>query len=144
MFLTNLSRIIRQKVKASEVLTAYLEQCKDPHWTSYFIKVSDVENDQFGRSYFNWTLKSGANYQILRTTCYPFIKYHCTKSEIVDLSFQDSFFRVLKIINLGIPMLFYGIAAIFLIRHTEIVHLPKSDKKVKIYFLLKEDKGSKF
>jgi hypothetical protein len=140
MFLT---RIVRQKVKASEVLTAFLDQ-SNPIWTSYFVKLSDVQNDQWGRSHFNWTLKSGANFHILRTTCWPYIKYHCTRNEIVDLKAQDNFFRFLKVINLGIPMLFYGIAAIFLIRHTEIVNIPKSGQKVKIYFLLKEDKGSRF
>lgn len=26
--------------KASEVLTAYLKQCNEPMWTSYFVRVS--------------------------------------------------------------------------------------------------------
>lgn len=41
-------------------------------------------------------------------------------------------------------MLFYGIAAIFLIKHVEIVALKDIDKKVKIYFLYPEDKGSAY
>lgn len=68
MLLTNILKSNLKKVKASEVLTAYLIQTKDPHWTSYFVKLSDVENDQWGKSHFNWTLKSGSNYHILRTT----------------------------------------------------------------------------
>lgn len=59
MYLSNILRINLQKAKASEVLTAYLTQCKDPHWTSYFVKAADVENDQWGKSHFNWTLRSG-------------------------------------------------------------------------------------
>nr|XP_036213490.1 uncharacterized protein C15orf61 homolog isoform X3 [Bactrocera oleae] len=109
------------KPKASELLTAYLKQCNEPPWTSYFVKFRDVENDQRG--------------------CYPYMKYHCSKRAIQDLSMEDKFFRFLKVINLGLPMLFYGLAAIHLISHTELVHLPNGDR-VPIYFLYAEDKGS--
>ncbi|XP_053954064.1 uncharacterized protein C15orf61 homolog [Anastrepha obliqua] len=129
------------KPKASEVLTAYLKQCNEPPWTSYFVKFKDVENDQRGWSHFNWTLDSGANYHILRTGCYPYMKYHCSKRAIQDLSLEDRFFRFLKVINLGLPMLFYGLAAIHLITHEELVHLPNGDR-IPIYFLYAEDKGS--
>lgn len=46
------------------------------------------------------------------------------------------------IINLilGIPCLLYGLAAIMLIKHEEIVNTPSG--QVKIYFLLVEHKGS--
>ncbi|XP_075162743.1 uncharacterized protein C15orf61 homolog [Haematobia irritans] len=137
-----LSRILF-KPKASQVLTAYLKQCNEPPWTSYFIKLKDVENDQWGKSHFNWTLDTGANYHILRTACYPYLKYHCTKREFQDLSLEDKFFRFLKIINLGLPMLFYGLAAIRLISHEESVIMPNGDK-ISIYFLYEEDKGSRF
>ncbi|ALC47825.1 CG34148 [Drosophila busckii] len=71
------------------------------------------------------------------------MKYHCSKREVQDLSLEDKFFRFLKIINLGLPMLFYGLAAIHLISHTEVVHV--SDKiNVPIYFLYAEDKGASF
>ncbi|CAD6994471.1 uncharacterized protein C15orf61 homolog [Ceratitis capitata] len=129
------------KPKASEVLTAYLKQCNEPPWTSYFVKFKDVENDQRGWSHFNWTLESGANYHILRTGCYPYMKYHCSKRAIQDLSLEDKFFRFLKVINLGLPMLFYGLAAIHLISHKELVHLP-SGERIPIYFLYAEDKGA--
>ncbi|XP_018784673.1 PREDICTED: uncharacterized protein C15orf61 homolog isoform X4 [Bactrocera latifrons] len=76
------------KPKASEILTAYLKQCNEPPWTSYFVKFRDVENDQRGMSHFNWTLYSGANYHILRTGCYPYMKYHCSKRAIQDLSME--------------------------------------------------------
>lgn len=61
----------------------------------------DVENDQWGRSHFNWTLDNGTNYHILRTGCYPYMKYHCTKRPIQDLSLDDRFMKFIKIINLG-------------------------------------------
>ncbi|KAM7361993.1 uncharacterized protein C15orf61 homolog [Cochliomyia hominivorax] len=131
------------KPKASHVLTTYLKQCNEPPWTSYFVKLKDVENDQWGKSHFNWTLDTGTNYHILRTACYPYLKYHCSKREIQDLSLEDKFFRFLKIINLGLPMLFYGLAAIRLISHQETVFMPDG-KKVIIYFLYPEDKGSRF
>ncbi|XP_023300393.2 uncharacterized protein C15orf61 homolog [Lucilia cuprina] len=131
------------KPKASHVLTAYLKQCNEPPWTSYFVKLKDVQNDQWGKSHFNWTLDTGTNYHILRTACYPYLKYHCSKREIQDLSLEDKFFRFLKIINLGLPMLFYGLAAIRLISHEEIVIMPDGEK-VTIYFLYAEDKGSRF
>ncbi|XP_055905423.1 uncharacterized protein C15orf61 homolog [Eupeodes corollae] len=131
------------KPKASEVLTAYLKQCNEPPWTSYFVKLKDVQNDQYGRSHFNWTLDTGTNYHILRTGCYPYLKYHCSKREYQDLTIEDKFFRFLKIVNFGLPMLFYGLAAIRLISHTEVVDVNEKTK-VPIYFLYEEDKGSRF
>lgn len=108
--------------RASEVMTAYLKQCNEPPWTSYFIRVGvllaivssyriiqnfpslqqiDVRNDQWGESHFNWTLESGANYHILRTGCYPYMKYHCTKRPYADLSIDNYFFNAMKVINFG-------------------------------------------
>lgn len=126
--------------KASEVLTAYLKQCNEPPWTSFFVKLKDIENDQYGLSHFNWTLDSGTNYHILRAGCFPYIKYHCSKRLYQDLSLEDQFFRFLKIINFGLPLLFYGIAATQLITYSEIVFV--RNYKIPIYFLYKEDKGS--
>ncbi|CAD7084340.1 unnamed protein product [Hermetia illucens] len=136
-----LTRILL-KPKASEVLTAYLKQCNEPPWTSYFVKFKDVENDQFGKSHFNWTLDTGANYHILRTGCYPYLKYHCSKRPWQNLDTEDKFFRILKVMNLGLPLLFYGLAATWLISHKETVRLQEGD--VTIYFLYAEDKGSQF
>ncbi|XP_053678156.1 uncharacterized protein C15orf61 [Anopheles nili] len=130
------------KPKVSEVLTAYLKQCNEPPWTSYFIKHSDVRNDQFGWSHFNWTLDTGTNYHILRTGCYPYMKYHCTKRPWQNLTLEDRFFRCIKVANLGLPQLFYGLAAVFLIRHVELVKVESAAAPVPIYFLYAEDKGS--
>lgn len=156
-FLCNL-----RKSKSSEVLSAYLKHCDEPPWTSYFIKVSDgggclagfsefslfqladCENDLKGKTSFNFTLDTGANYHILRTWCYPYIKFHCTKSEVKDLSIENKFYELIKVLNLGIPLVLYGVAAIFLIKHDETVDIPRTKAKVKIYFLIPEEKGSRY
>ncbi|XP_050343605.1 uncharacterized protein C15orf61 isoform X1 [Nymphalis io] len=124
---------------SSEVLTSYLSQCKEPPWTSYFVKYSSVSDDQFGMSNFNWKV-GNSNYQILRTGCFPYIKYHCSRKEEEDLVISDRFMRIIKIVNLGIPCLLYGLAATQLIKHEEIVYTSKGS--VIIYFLLPEHKGS--
>ncbi|RVE42876.1 hypothetical protein evm_012494 [Chilo suppressalis] len=126
---------------SSDVLTSYLAQCNEPPWTSYFVKYSSVKDDQFGMSNFNWNVGS-SNYQILRTGCFPYIKYHCSKREKENLDVSDKFMRAVKVINLGIPCLLYGLAATQLITHSEIVHTSKGP--VKIYFLLPEHKGSQY
>lgn len=163
---------------ASEVLSSYLKQCDPPPPPSFFIKLSfsqflqkemlqfcfvefqysSIYDDHWGKSHFNWKVRN-SNYHILRTGCFPYIKYHCTKRKVQDLTIEDTFFRIIKITNLGIqfyhcsrhyktilfffagfPCLAYGIAAIFLIRHVELVETPKGS--VFIYFLYPEDKGS--
>ncbi|KAK1136698.1 hypothetical protein K0M31_001240 [Melipona bicolor] len=136
-------KIISKKTKplASEVLTSYLLQTNEPPWTSYFIKYTDVVNDQKGMSHFNWPV-GNSNYHVLRTGCFPYIKYHCTKRPQQDLNLEDKFFKAIKLLNLGIPTLMYGLAAIFLIRHREIVKTSQGD--VVIHFLLPEDKGSMY
>ncbi|KAM3967279.1 uncharacterized protein C15orf61-like isoform 1-T1 [Aphomia sociella] len=129
------------KPTSSEVLTAYLMQCNEPPWTSYFVKYRSIKDDQFGMSNFNWKVGS-SNYQILRTGCFPYIKYHCSKRKPEDLETSDKFMRAIKIVNLGIPCLLYGLAATQLIKHEEIVNTNKGP--VTIYFLLPEHKGSQY
>ncbi|XP_029056373.2 uncharacterized protein C15orf61 homolog [Osmia bicornis bicornis] len=129
----------KAKPLASQVLTSYLLQTNQPPWTSYFVKYADVVNDQRGMSHFNWPVGS-SNYHVLRTGCFPYIKYHCTKRPRQDLTVEDKFFKAIKLLNLGIPTLMYGLAATLLVRHQEIVKTAQGD--VTIYFLLPEDKGS--
>ncbi|KAL5234828.1 hypothetical protein ACI65C_002238 [Semiaphis heraclei] len=86
--------------QASTVLTKYLRQTNEPPWTSFFIKYTSVIDDQRGRSHFNW--KTGdSNYHVLRSGCFPYIKYHCTKRPYEDLRVEDRLFNILKIVNLG-------------------------------------------
>lgn len=91
-----------KKVKptCSLVLTNYLKQTNEPPWTSYFVKYSSVVNDQRGQAHFNWKV-GNSNYHILRTGCYPYIKYHCTKRPYEDLSADNTLMRVIKVLNLG-------------------------------------------
>lgn len=140
----------------------------------------DVYNDQWGFSHFNWTLDSGANYHILRTGtnynlifiyiiqvalldilfligCYPYMKYHCTKRPLQDLSFDDNFIKLIKVLNLGklnwkfiissslwsqyitdyemqfllkgIPQLMYGLSAIMLLRFGKNAHVEYVDMR---------------
>lgn len=87
------------KPTASQVLTAHLTARNSP-WTSFFIPYSCIINDHWGWSHFNWSA-GGCNYQILRTGCYPYIKYHCSRRSVSDLTFEDKFFKAIKILNLG-------------------------------------------
>ncbi|KAG8181730.1 hypothetical protein JTE90_028269 [Oedothorax gibbosus] len=120
--------ILLKRPHASEVLSCHLKQRKYPPWTSYFVKSNSIINDQFGLSHFNFTVDK-ENYHILRTGCFPFIKYHCTKRPFQNLKAENNFFKALKILNLGLPTLAYGIGAYFLIKHEETnlpVKFPKS------------------
>ncbi|XP_077323790.1 uncharacterized protein C15orf61 homolog isoform X2 [Lithobates pipiens] len=131
----------RPRPTASEVLTRHLLQRNLPPWTSFCVKYSAADNDQFGLSNFNWEVK-GANYHILRTGCFPFIKYHCSRAAPQDLRLLNRFFTSLKAINLGIPTLMYGLGSWMFARVTETVHT--SCGPVTIYFLIKEDEGAVF
>jgi len=82
----------------------------------------------------------GNNYHILRTGCFPFIKYHCTNREYQNLTFENAFFTFLKILNLGVPTLAYGVGSWLFVKFEEDVVTPKG--VVKIYFLNKEDRNS--
>ncbi|KAM6409474.1 uncharacterized protein C15orf61 homolog [Rhynochetos jubatus] len=126
---------------ASEVLSQHLRQRGLPHWTSYCVKYSAVRNDQFGLSHFNWRV-NGANYHILRTGCFPFIKYHCSRAAPQDLALQNAAFTALKVLNAGIPTLLYGIGSWFFVSVTETVHTSRGP--VTIYFLNKEDEGAMY
>ncbi|KAL4613400.1 hypothetical protein GN956_G22380 [Arapaima gigas] len=126
---------------ASEVLTCHLLQRKLPPWTSFCVRYRDICNDQFGLSNFNWEVP-GANYQILRTGCFPFIKYHCTKAPHQNLDIENKFFTILKFINLGIPSLAYGLGSWLMVGASETVQT--SCGPVTVYFLYKEREGAQY
>ncbi|XP_014666209.1 PREDICTED: uncharacterized protein C15orf61-like [Priapulus caudatus] len=130
-----------RKPKASELLTNHLIQRSKPPWTSFSVRYNSVKNDQFGLSHFNWQVDD-ANYHILRTGCYPFIKYHCTRRPYQDLTLENNLFTLLKVLNLGIPTLAYGVGTWFLVNHEEVVKT--SCGPVKVYFLYKEDRGAEY
>ncbi|GFT96474.1 uncharacterized protein C15orf61 [Nephila pilipes] len=129
------SEKISKRPTASEVLSYHIKQRNYPAWTSYFVKYNSILNDQFGLSHFNWEV-SHVNYHILRTGCYPFIKYHCSKRQFQNLDSENKFFLWLKILNLGLPTLAYGLGASVLIKHKETVITPSGP--VKIFFLNEE------
>ncbi|CAI9720710.1 Hypothetical predicted protein [Octopus vulgaris] len=68
--------------------------------------------------------------------------YHCTRRPYEDLTFDNTFFTFLKVINLGVPTLAYGIACWMLVRYHEDVETTKGT--VRIYFLNKEEKNSQY
>lgn len=95
---------LNQRPTTSEVITCYIRLTNYPYWTSFFVPYSSILNDHYAFSSFNW-LVDGHNYQILRTGCYPFIKYHCTKKEAENMSAQNKLFNMIKVVNLGIIIL---------------------------------------
>lgn len=129
----------KKKPKASEVLTCHLKQQNLPHWTSFSVPYRSIKNDQFGLSHFNWGVDN-TNYHILRTGCFPFIKYHCTKRPYQDLKWENYFYTALKVLNLGLPTLAYGLGSWLLIKFSEDVLTTKGT--VTIFFLNKEEKNA--
>ena len=130
--------------RASDVVRSYIQQRNYPPWTSFFISQFDCLNDQFGQSHFEFDV-DGRNYHILRTGCFPFLKYHCTqRARSNALTAENRLFTFFKLLNFGLPTLMYGLAAIFLIRHVEFVRTNARMSPTKIYFLLKENSDASF
>lgn len=128
------------KPLSSTVLREFLIQRRLPHWTSYFVKYSDMKNDHHGLSHFNFEVNN-KNYEILRTGCYPFVKYHCTATDPPnDLKWTNAIIRLAKISTLCLPCLVYGTAARFLITHDEVL----KERNIKIHFLIPEDHNARF
>ena len=126
----------RNLPKSSAVLEKYLKQRNLPSWTAFYVPQSDIQNDLWGKSHFNFKVDK-ANYHVLRTGAFPFIKFHCTqRPEGQDLSLENHFYNVLKVLNFGFPCLLYGIAGLLWANHIEEVKL--EERTIKIYFWYKE------
>ncbi|CAG2121080.1 unnamed protein product [Medioppia subpectinata] len=123
----------KQKPLSSDVLSAYLKTQR-PFWSSYFVRYKSVVNDQFGCSHFNWSVGDD-NYHVLRIGCYPFIKYHCTRRTLQDLTLEDRLYTC-------VPSLMYGLSALFLAKVTQTVNTNKGE--VVIYFYEKEVPNARF
>lgn len=134
-------RQIPCRPKSSEVLSCYLRQRQYPHWTAWYVPYCQVKNDLWGCSHFNHEV-DGENYHILRTGAFPFVKFHCTRRPKEDLRFEDSFYRVLKVLNLGVPTLAYGLAGLIWASHTESVETEKGP--ITIFFWYRETPKSKY
>lgn len=126
---------------ASEVLTCHLRTNNYPYWTAYFVPYNSIINDQFGLSHFNWSVDDH-NYHVLRIGCYPFIKYHCSKHQWADLSLENFFYTILKLLNLGIPTLAYGAAGYYLAKHERKITI--NGNIVRIYFWYPENPNSPY
>ena len=125
-----ISRALRAKVggnqvknlpKSSQVLRAYLLQRNLPSWTAFYVCQSAIENDLWGQSHFNFEVDS-TNYHVLRTGAFPFVKFHCTaRAKGQDLTLENWFYNVLKVVNFGFPCFLYGIAGLIWTSHQEEV-----------------------
>ena len=96
----------------------------------------DVNNDLWGRSHFNFDV-DGRNYHVLRTGAFPFVKFHCSRRPPgQDLFLEDKFYNGLKVLNLGLPTLVYGLAGLLWARHRESVRTELGP--VTVYFWYRE------
>lgn len=58
------------------------------------------------------------------------------------MTVEDAFFRFLKVLNLGIPTLAYGLGSLLMIRHREVVHTSRGP--VTVYFLYREEPDAQY
>ena len=133
-----LKKSIESKPKSSLVLETYLKQRNNPTWTAFYVAQSEVQNDLWGKSHFNFQISNSENnYHVLRTGAFPFIKFHCTLGPKEDLNFENHFYNGLKIANFGFPCLLYGIAGLLWANHIEEVKI-QNYHPIKIYFWYQE------
>ena len=106
------------------------------HGQHFYVSQKDIKNDHFGMSHFNWSV-DGTNYHVLRTGCWPFVKYHCTKAPYANLQAGNIFYGVLKLLNFGIPGFLYGIAGLLFTKHIDTVEI--NSKVIELKFWYKEN-----
>lgn len=129
--------------KSSAVLSHYLKQRGYPEWTAFYVPYCQAENDLYPKSHFNFQpavdSSSGhqaVNYHVLRTGAFPFVKFHCTRRPVQHLGLEDRFYLGLKLLNLGLPTLVYGLAGLAWARHTEVVTV--EGQTITLFFWYKE------
>lgn len=128
--------------KSSDILRTYLKQRNLTSWTAFYVPRCEVQNDLWGQSHFNFEVEQ-ANYHVLRTGAFPFVKFHCTlRPKGQDLTLENHFYNGLKVINFGFPTLLYGLAGLIWANHTEQVTV-KGYPPVTIHFWYKETHDSK-
>ena len=112
---TSSEKICHIKPKSSIVLETYLKQRNYPTWTAFYVAQSDIQNDLWGQSHFNFSiiqehhsdekvnskeLISRKNYHVLRTGAFPFVKFHCTlrpKEDHIELVNIEDYPHPIKI-----------------------------------------------
>ena len=138
--------LARNRPRASSILTHHLAQCeaRQQYWTSFFVPYRCLLDDHFAMSNFYFTTASGASYEILRTGCWPYIKYHCTRVKTTpDLTLTNATIRACKV-ALWVACPLYGCAAFFLLFSPKAGTIKYEQPRAILYFLIDENKREFF
>ncbi len=98
----------------SRVLLHRLRQCPPGcDYTSFFVRQSALQDDCASQS-----VVPMLGWKCYRAQCWPFVKLYCRRERMAsattalpDVHLENKMLGALKILNLGIPFLIYGLAA---------------------------------
>ncbi len=98
----------------SAILLHRLRQCPTGcEYTSFFVRQSALLDDCASQS-----VVPMLGWKVYRAQCWPFVKLYCRREHVAsaatappDVHLENKMLGALKIINLGIPFLIYGLAA---------------------------------